>query len=662
MKREHGIRYILRISESSQSKVRTRSIVTLLSYLAVITGFLSVIRHIHVSYLALFLAILAISFYLEIKRKQLISPTGVEKAFLPRWLLNILSLFVVSISFFRVDADMENLVTVGIETLLILSGIKLMEDKKPRDHLQIYIISLFLIAGSALLTLSISFVLYFALYTFVFTSGIVMLTYHSESSNLEMEVRTVAKVLLRSLLLPVLAIPLTVIFFTLLPRTNYPFLNFLNREVARSGFTETVKLGHISEIQEDATTVFRASMERVREDQLYWRGIVLDYFDGSGWKVREERVKADEPTLRGKGIKQVIYLEPYENRYLFSLDKPMYLSIRKAKVSEGMVITINENVSRRIRYEAYSVPSDVIPVKMIDRDRYLQLPERDMKRLRTFASSFAGGSDEELAVSIMDHLRKDYTYSLKRLPVSDHPLEDFLFSHRSGNCEYFASAMAVILRLRGIPSRLVGGYRGGYYNEIGGYYLVSQRNAHVWVEAYIDEKGWVRFDPTPPLEGSISQKRDILFKARLMMDTINYYWNAFVITYDLSKQMRLFNRVRQFKMPVMKPLFEKRALVAYLVGAAILMIFFIVIRYVVSAIKTPPEVVILRRFLDVMKRHGYIRRHSQGLEEFISGIKEPGLREKASYLVRELQPYIFGLSSIDRREKSRLMKMIKDIK
>ena len=639
------------LNHTINKSINIRDIVTLISYLSAIIGFFSVVSYIHIYHLSFFLTLFLLSTYLEIKNRK------TSKVNLPRWLLNLLSLFVVLTALFTIDRD--NLVITVVETLLILLGIKLIEDKKPRDHLQIYIISIFLIAGSALLTLNISFLFYFVSFTFVFTAGIVMLTYLGESEDLKMKVDTITKILVRSIVFPLLAVPLSVIFFTILPRTNYPLLNFLNREIVRSGFTDNMRLGKTAEIQEDSTIILRASMEKIKDDQLYWRGIVFDYFDGSSWKAGEWEEGIS--TSVGRGIKQTIYLEPYGNRYLFGLDKPLYMSVKKAKVSKEFVFTLPENISRRLKYEVYSALSEVIPEKVINRDRYLRLPERDMEKLKTFAEIFKGVKDYDLASAIMDHLKKGYSYSLKALPVSEHPIEDFLFSHKKGNCEYFASTMAVILRLKGIPSRLVGGFRGGYYNEVGGYYIVSQRNAHVWVEVYINGYGWVRFDPTPTTLGDTAAGRDIFLKARLMMDTINYYWNAFVINYDLSKQIALFNRMKEIKMPSLELGLKKMILIISITLIIMVLAFIVIARPVISFLKTPPEVIILKRFLKRMKKHGYVRRDFQGLEEFALMIKEQWLREKAFHFVREIEPYLFSSQYIDRKTRDRLMKIIKDI-
>lgn len=631
-----------------EHRIKVRDVVTMMSYLAAATGFISVSRYIHAYYTVLFLILLGISIYFERKRLSL-----------PRWLLNILSVIIVIIAFFRIDRD--NLVVTVVETLLILSGIKLMEDKRPRDHLQVYIISVFLIAGSALLTLNISFVLYFAFFTFVFTSGIIMLTYQSESEGLVMDVKTLIKVLSRSIFLPVMAIPLTVLFFIILPRTNYPFLNFLNREVVRSGFTDSVRLGQVSEIQEHSAVAFRASMERIREDQLYWRGIILDYFDGSSWKAKDEREGHALP-LQGKVIRQTIYLEPYDNRFIFTLDKPLYVNIKKARITGDGSFALPENISKRIRYEAYSVPLGYIPQTEIEKDRYLQLPKKDIERMRRLARDLRGKDDEETAISIMRHLRKGYSYSLKKLPLSDNPVEEFLFNQRRGNCEYFASSMAVLLRLNGIPSRLIGGYRGGHYNDMGGYYLVSQRDAHVWVEAYIKGKGWIRYDPTPAAPEGPVRAGGLLLRARLMLDAVNYYWNAFVIAYDLSKQISLFNKVRNIKRPDINSLIEGRKIKGYILLFMIFVAVATLSRSIMIRQRIPSEEKLVMRFLRIMKRHGYERKSSQGLEDFVSGIREGLLREKATAFVREVEPYLFGRYSIERKDVKRLRDIIKELK
>ena len=103
------------------------------------------------------------------------------------------------------------------------------------------------------------------------------------------------------------------------------------------------------------------------------------------------------------------------------------------------------------------------------------------------------------AARIEDHLHREFTYSLDtEVPaLSRDPLADFLFATKRGYCEYFASAMAVLLRTQGIPARVVTGFQSGYYNDVSGSWVMRASDAHAWVEGWIDGRGWVTFDPTP---------------------------------------------------------------------------------------------------------------------------------------------------------------------
>ncbi|MDE3195625.1 MAG: transglutaminase domain-containing protein, partial [Acidobacteriota bacterium] len=181
------------------------------------------------------------------------------------------------------------------------------------------------------------------------------------------------------------------------------------------------------------------------------------------------------------------------------------------------------------------------PLTNFDRLRYLRLPPMDA-RIWALARSWAGKGDPALrAFRIQNHLRRDFTYSLESssVPVRD-PLGDFLFVRKRGYCEYFASAMAVMLRTLGIPSRVVTGYQSGYYNDVSGMYVMRASDAHVWVEAWFEDRGWATFDPTPSAANSTGNA----FAARLNMylDAANSMWQEWVVAYDLSSQVALAGR------------------------------------------------------------------------------------------------------------------------
>ena len=373
---------------------------------------------------------------------------------------------------------------------------------------------------------------------------------------------------LKCLWIPILAIPLSVVMFAILPRSQYPLLDFLNRpDKAKTGFTDNVRLGEVSDIQEDTSIIFRATMEKIDEIDLYWRGITLDYFDGTSWKGTAKKPYLEStsyrPRINGKNVKQTIYLEPYHNSYYFGLDKPLFVAQRHVKKLTDFTFTAPVDIERKIRYEVTSIISDTIYEEQIDENRYLQIPERISQEIITLTKSLAADKDKGKTVeNLFRYLNNGhYQYSLRGLPVTKNPLDNFLFTSKYGNCEYFASALSVMLRVADIPSRMVGGYRGGYYNEVGKYYLVPQKNAHVWVEAFIPQRGWIRLDPTPASADTFALPREgnIFLRMSIFFDTINYYWNTVVINYNLEKQMSIARTVMKgLKKPSLRLSIQKR--------------------------------------------------------------------------------------------------------
>lgn len=635
--------------------IRIEDAVKVLTFAISGLGFLSVVRNVELSYSIAFASFFLLSISFEYRRTFPLS----------RWLLACMALCVILLTILRMNTD--EFISLVVGALLILLAIKLLGAKRFRDYMQIYLIALFLLIGSALLSMDIDFLLYFVCMIFLVTVTVVLLTYFSQDNTLALPASAVARIASKASLISLIAIPVTVVMFIILPRTSYPIFHFLNRGAhASAGFTDNVRLGKVSDIQEDTTVILRAHMERVQEDLLYWRGVVLDHFDGASWTSLQSKGPDDGRSWRmvGKQIKQTIYLEPYGNRYLFALDKPASLSLRYAKKTSALTYALPENIFRRIRYESASALSDLLQEQGIDRSAYLQMPERDLTQTRDLVKALSSGrTKEETAQAILLFLRTgEYRYSLKNLPVSSNPLEDFLFRHKYGNCEYFASAMAVMLRIARIPSRVVGGYKGGYYNDAGEYYLVPQKNAHVWVEAYlengayIENRGWLRMDPTPAgIENFVSgSSADLFFRVKLLLDSMNYYWNALVINYDFSKQVSLFHNIRSgIKNPRVHLTLKSKAVVWYSAALLCLALVILVIYRLAVHRKVPYEK-ILNDFLKRMGRYGYKKARSEGLEEFVSRIQEGNIREKASRFVQAFEGYYYRDKKLSKEDMRKL--------
>ncbi len=641
--------------------VRVEDVVKVLSYAIGAIGFLSVARHVAPSFAMVFSCLYAVAAVVEYRKMHLV----------PRWVLTAAAISFIVFTFARMR--MESFVLPSIEALSFLLIIKLFEEKGSRDYMQVYMLSVFLLAGAALLSFDMVFLLYLVSLTALCSTALIFLTYYSQDRELALRGGVVLGIASRSMLIPLVAAPMAIMLFIILPRTSYPVFGFFssggNSSIA--GFSDRVRLGTVSGIQEDTAISFRVAMEKINEGELYWRGIVLDVFDGTSWKSSPKAPVgfSSLPEVSGKRIEQTIYLEPYENRYLFALDKPRSISLQRIQRQRDLTFLQSNNISRRIKYSASSVISEIAPERLIDRDLYLQLPPelsaRGAGKIESLARRLAVKNDAGATVrSMLSFLKKgNYRYTLKNLPLTRRPLEDFLFRYRYGNCEYFASAMAVMLRIDGIPSRLVGGYRGGYYNDMGKYYLVPQKNAHVWVEAYADNKGWVRVDPTPA-DNTVASGKDLFFTARLLFDTFSYYWNASVINYDFESQLSLLTSMRAGIKQLKKPHFDyaqvRESFIRYLIFSFISAGGLYTVFVLVRRRKNTSER-ILWLFFRKAGKLGYIKMKSEGLEEFVMKMSDAALREKSYLFVKEFERYYFRDEEINPETSRRLKDLIKAI-
>ena len=188
-----------------------------------------------------------------------------------------------------------------------------------------------------------------------------------------------------------------------------------------------------------------------------------------------------------------------------------------------------------------AIRSESVPPEMIS--TYLQLPVLE-DRVFDLTLGLVHEDDSPIfkALRLEAFLRDQFEYTLDNPSGgTPDPLADFLFDSKAGHCEYFATSQAVMLRILGIPSRVVNGFRRGEYNEFGNYFIVRQSDAHSWVEAFFPGAGWIEFDPTPPLfrrgEPSLSERLGQL------LDSLDVLWTE-VVTFDRVKQAGFFQTVR----------------------------------------------------------------------------------------------------------------------
>jgi transglutaminase-like putative cysteine protease len=405
-----------------------------------------------------------------------------------------------------------------------------------------------------------------------------------------------------SVALGAIALGGTLFFF--FPRFSAGYLGRTSFNPAlMTGFNDDVELGQIGEIKKNSTIVMRVETGKpVNFPRLRWRGIALAKFDGKRWTSAErsaqtllpnadgwiytgaqrpgassqwagpqngeaQSTEAQKIDARAPGLLYTVYLEPIASdaifvpgnavslrgnfngesgnvtstarrTYLFkdaagSLFNPFhnYTAVRYAGFSRLPALDI-----ARLRAAPSEYPEDIKRV-------YLQLPALD-RRIAPLAQQITARSttpyDKASAMEL--YLRSRFGYTLNLIGKSgDDPLAHFLFETHAGHCEYFASAMTVMLRTLGIPAREVNGFLPGEYNDLGGDYVVRASDAHSWVEAYFPENGWVTFDPTPAAPANAGG-----FFSRLAqyMDWISLAWNEWIISYDFAHQTILAQNLK----------------------------------------------------------------------------------------------------------------------
>jgi protein-glutamine gamma-glutamyltransferase len=339
-----------------------------------------------------------------------------------------------------------------------------------------------------------------------------------------------------------------------------------------SGFSESVRLGEVAQVKLNRQVVMRVRVSQPPEEyraQLRWRGVTFDHYDGRTWRdsgkgrARLMRPRGGDAIVLGeteapaKLTRQTFYLEPLDTSTIFAASRPVLLTgLGAVWKDESDSLWTHNHAFNRLVYVVESdahVPreaelraddSRVYPSDILT--RYTQLPELRDRRVDRLAADLTRGAGTtiEMARRIEHHLRTAYGYSLDLKCSGADPVACFLFETREGHCEYFATAMTLLLRARGVPARLVNGFQMGEYSPLSDSYTVRQSDAHTWVEVYFPEQGWVTFDPTPAA-GQGGYDTGWMAVLRGYGDAVEMFWLENVIGFGTNEQaMMLFSARR----------------------------------------------------------------------------------------------------------------------
>ncbi|HKR52925.1 MAG TPA: DUF3488 and transglutaminase-like domain-containing protein [Chthoniobacterales bacterium] len=374
------------------------------------------------------------------------------------------------------------------------------------------------------------------------------------------------------------AVPLIVLLFLLFPRVTAGFRLLLTPNVASaSGFSDRLSPGSIETLATSRTVAFRAEFpddDVLRAKALYWRGLVLTQGDGMEWRYRDIRAAmshSSQELRRGNTIRQWITIEPHGERWMFALDRPVTECLG-AILRPGNYLQSAQPIMKPRRYEVKSSPEfarqDLQPA---EREQALEVSASVAARVRELAQSWGETNPDPRAIvrRALDFFKTQrFRYSFTPGEYRNNDLEEFLFHRRIGFCEHYAASFATLMRLAGVPARVVIGYLGGEFNEMGHFYLVRQSDAHAWCEVWLPDTGWTRVDPTNVvapervnfgfesfLERSASAgemspgftrtfaRQPFFAKIRVTWQTLNYAWDSRVLGFDAEAQQVLTNEI-----------------------------------------------------------------------------------------------------------------------
>lgn len=454
----------------------------------------------------------------------------------------------------------------SVSLLAAMLALKLLECERIRDARLIVSFSFFLCATQFLFTQGI-FMLAYGVATIVV--GLVALAQLQRQEAFE-PVGAVPSIkasmlsdLAFSLRLLLLAVPIAIAFFLFFPRWATPLWGVPESSLdAKTGLSDSMSPGSIQNLFMDDSPALRIEFEgRLPEpSELYWRGPVFWQYKNNTWTSsfygRNIAVET-MPEDRHARWRYTVQLEPNERNWLFALDYPT-LTPRDTRISMDFQMLRRQPVTQLLQYRMASDPDymDTPELRVTLRSMALDLPDGLNPRTRELMDRWRSESPEPrtLIQRVLRHFnQQDFHYSLEAPLLGRNAVDDFLFNTRTGYCEHYASAFAVMMRMAGIPSRVVTGYQGGWYSEMGKYLLVRQSDAHAWTEVWLPAAGWTRVDPTAavsPLRvqqgslGAITAPRHLLDynwvrTVRNSVDLLEQRWNDWVIEFSAQGQARL---------------------------------------------------------------------------------------------------------------------------
>ena len=445
----------------------------------------------------------------------------------------------------------------GTRLFIMALGLKLLEIKSTRDLYLIIYLAFIVAASQFLYEQSLLMAAYI-----LFVCSVLLATLISINSNKS----NPSAALKRASLLIVQALPMAIVLFVLFPRVDPPKWQFFTeKQQAKSGISDSMEPGSLSDLGLSPELVFRVKFngELPPPDKRYWRGPVLSYTNGRKWTQVTNMYYGrylDTPVFNGPAYQYTLLMEPQKKNWVFALDLPDNFSYPLSQNANYQLIT-SENPDKRAEYKITSHldynTGYLTKTEFKDSTQLPAVPSDAIKQLVTQLKGFES-SPEQFINQLLKHFRdEDFHYSLTPPLLDDKPIESFLFKTHYGFCSHYAAAFVYLMRVAHIPARVVTGYQGGELNKVGQFLEIRQADAHAWAEVWLENKGWIRVDPTAtiaperveqnvnidqlvaggiinyfPLSENAQQTLDWLKQSQQLWHNLDYSWQRWVINYD----------------------------------------------------------------------------------------------------------------------------------
>ena len=516
-----------------------------------------------------------------------------------RWVKGVL--LIVGIANVALNVDLFNGRLLGTALLVVMLGLKLLELKTRRDVYVCVFLGFFLVLTQFLFQQS----LWLAIYLFALSGLLGALLVMLNRVNLDMR-----RTLTTSTVLMISAVPAALALFVVFPRLDAPLWSIqIEQHSGISGISDQMQLGAIGRLSQSGALAFRVRFndDTPPTNQHYWRGLVLWHFDGTTWTPEPSTNKprdllVDEDSLLGYEIT----LEPSNQPWVFALDMPGSAP-RPLLLNDDLRIVSPEPLIERSTFQLSAFTDyNAWGLSQRQREMGLALPPRISARTRELVLGWQKQHGDDAAAIVQAALQhfaeQSFVYTLTPGILQDDPVDQFLFETQRGFCEHYAGSFAVLMRLAGIPTRVVLGYQGGEYNPRADHWVVRQFNAHAWNEVWLENEGWVRVDPTAAvaperveqaIDAAQSSEADaVVFRvandgllsslvreASWMLDAAEIGWHRWVLEFSQQSQTSLLENLG----------FED--LEGYEYGLAIIAVLSlgVAFAYVVSALRKRPQ-------------------------------------------------------------------------